>query len=390
MTVLGAACVFLLTGIISKADQAQSPAIPFHTGDSSQTPARYMTISQGHWMKGDAEFDADTQVKLIALTNAYYDTDDNDERYLISVKANEIRDTAGTVSDDSLVDSSKVLPLGMSLEDAVTNGELTKAQLLELEKPYVQISEPETDPQGRTVSIYTFGQVDVELIKYADATIFSSESKLIENVMLTVSAHYGVYFFYNPGWEGDCRDAVGAFAASGIPESDIGTVSLTSYEKFIDAWNSINLTSTGFGVPYVFIDTEATPTELNGPDYRFFTSAISQLQDKRIDHLILLGCSAGHLDFAETNPAAAFARKIYGGYVLASDGTVYTNGTDETGALQYESRNDDLFQLYKGTDGRENAGWVVYRSDSGEISTYDAAATTFTIPEITDYFETTS
>jgi hypothetical protein len=182
---------------------------------------------------------------------------------------------------------------------------------------------------------------------------------------------------------------VAAFAASGMPESDIGTVSLTSYEKFIDTWNSINLTSSGFNVSYVFIDTEATPTELNGPDYRFFTSAISQLQDKHIDHLILLGCSAGHLDFAGTNPAAAFARKIYGGYVLASDGTVYTIGTDETGALQYESRNDDLFQLYKGTDGRESAGWVVYRSTS-EIITYDAAVTTFSIPEIKNYFETTS
>ena len=56
------------------------------------------------------------------------------------------------------------------------------------------------------------------------------------------------------------------------------------------------------------------------------TSDISNLENKNIDDLILPGCNAGHLDYKDSNVAAAFLQKINEGSVLASDGTVYNMG----------------------------------------------------------------
>ena len=53
------------------------------------------------------------------------------------------------------------------------------------------------------------------------------------------------------------------------------------------------------------------------------TIEISNLKNKNINNLILLGCNTGHLDYSNSNPAATYSKKVNDGSVFASDGTVY-------------------------------------------------------------------
>lgn len=363
----------------------------FHTVSLSGTPARYTSNTEGHWQKGDSIYDADSQAKLISLTNAYYNTADNGERSLITAKANEIREAAGTAGEDSLIDKAKVSSLGQSLDVMAASGELSRATLLAIEKPYVGISAfvdmAASKTSLKTVTIFSFGKVDIEIARYTNFSVMGSPATIAYDLTLTAKAHYSAYFIYNVGWEDDCSDALNALESSGISESDIGTASITSNYKFIDSWNSINLTSGGLSTPYVIIDSHATPFEIDSGDFRIFSDSISRLQSKHINRLILLGCNAGQVDFQDSNPAAAFAKKIFGGFVLASDGTVYNIGANLNGSFQYESRNDAIFQHYAGPGRKSSLGWVVYQCSDDNIVTFNTFAYTLTMSKMLDYFK---
>lgn len=350
------------------------------------TPARYVMNFQAHWQQGDSVYDATSQAKLIALTNAYYDTSDEEVHYLLTEIANEIRENAGLAGDDCLVEDAYVIILGQKLDAAVRNSELSKEKLLELERPYITVHPSDTTLPGITTTTYTFGNVDIIITNAINNADSNNGTTIKDNVTLSTEAHYEAYIIYNVSWENDCLDAIKAFEEFGIPASDIGTASITTYPKFTDSWNSIDLTPSGSSVPYVIIDTHATPAYLDSETYRISTSDISKLQNKHIEKLILLGCNAGHMNFKETNPASTLAAKIFGGFVLASDGNVFSIGADQSGRSQYESRDDDTFQAYLGTNGRSSLGWVVYRYSGGKIITFKTSVYIYTISAILDYF----
>lgn len=383
--IVAAAILIIFIGIFSPDNDPVYIFTPQPAPEPPGTRARYVMNAQGHWQPGDSVYDAASQAKLIALTNAFYDTSDEEEHYYLTEIANDIRENAGLAGDDCLIEEDYVIQLGQLLDDAVKNGELSKASLIAMEKPYVE-SVLKTNVLDQTVAVYTFGKVDIEITR-SKLVFFGSRTAIVHDVTLTTRAHYNAYFIYNVGWEADSIDAVNAFKAAGIPLADIGTASITTEYKFTDSWNSIDLTSDGLNVPYVIIDSHATPSEIDGETYRVFSFGLTKLQDKHIDHLVLLGCNAGHMDFDETNPAAAFSKKIYGGFVLASDGTVFNIGTNQSGAFQYESRDDDDFQNYMGTNGRSSLGWVVYRNAGNRNITYSTLVYTYTISDILDYFK---
>ena len=135
----------------------------------------------------------------------------------------------------------------------------------------------------------------------------------------------------------------------------------------------------GKDISAVVIDTHAGPDDLyfgdidhDGYDDKneyMYTDQIAKLGNKNIDNLILLGCNAGHLDYKYTNVAAAFSKKVNGGCVLASDGTVFAQYPLllSWGTYSYTSVNDETFygnclgpRAHEGNWIPDNEGWIKY------------------------------
>jgi len=201
---------------------------------------------------------------------------------------------------------------------------------------------------------------------------------------MDTTSHYSAYVFYLPEWSKEMTDAKENLADYyGISVDDIGTASVTGKAELSKAWNSIGLTEDGGNVSAVVIDTHGNASALgfgdeNGDGTHLGSKDISNLENKNVDNLILLGCNSGHLDYKNTNPAAAFSKKVNNGSVLASDGTVFNVGRQ--GLLWrdylYSSYNDGAFyRQLTGTrqkDGNwpvDNEGWIIYDYVNGVVNT---------------------
>ena len=331
----------------------------------------------GYWNAEDVNYDADTQAKLIALSAAYFSTDNNLLRQALDIKARDIRASAGKWPDDALIESAPILAAGTALDKVLSLNEET---LLSAIKPHVTISaSPKNDASSVT---YTFGKTDIRMsMPSLTGNDGSSISDIVSRISVKEAAHYDAYIFYLSAWKDDCLDAVKALKAAGIAEDEIGTVSVDNNWTFTDAWNAIGPPAGAAAVPFIIIDTHATPMALDGSGLNIQVFSIAaDFEEKKIDRLILLGCNAGHLNFRASNPAAAFLKKTGGGPVLASDGTVFNVGSDENGFSSYESRNDTDFQSCIGTNGRANRGWVIYRVVDGGIAITETNKLIVTVP----------
>lgn len=177
------------------------------------------------------------------------------------------------------------------------------------------------------------------------------------------------YYFYLPEWENEALTDQRLLAEKyGYDIDQVHLIPITNDQELTDGWNAMGtVNGERVDIDTVVINTHANPYVLgygsNSTD-RFSTDDAYALQDKTIDELILYGCNAGHRDYADENIANAFSHKVNNAPVMASDGTVYGQHSDDT----YEPRNDDEFQRWAeqaGNGGRDNEGWQVYQQVDG-------------------------
>lgn len=108
-----------------------------------------------------------------------------------------------------------------------------------------------------------------------------------------------------------------------------------------------------------------------------------KIEEKNIGCVVLLGCNVGNIDYSASNIAANFARKINGGKVIASDGTVNWSFRD-WGFLQihYTSEYDKYFVFDAMDKTRDNEGWLVYQYVDKKIIVSEGQGKDFTLDEL--------
>lgn len=140
------------------------------------------------------------------------------------------------------------------------------------------------------------------------------------------------YIFYLPEWVNEAQLERQRLARYyNLAEDHVIAVEINSKSEFQNAWNMMGKIEDQFyNIAGVVIDTHGTSHSLNKRDGAIATvsSVRDELESKKMDKLILLGCNVGDIDGVQTNIASQFAKKIYGSPVVASDGTV-NNGTRE-------------------------------------------------------------
>jgi len=293
----------------------------------------------GHYVKKDKKLNDDAKSQIIALDMAYYNADTKQEKKEIKQEQEKIRQNKETYENkDTLVEIKNVNAFDKAMNKALSDGKITekeyKKALKLIDAMYSStssVSNPNSNIEITTrVTNTTIGKSNISV-----NTSTSKASNLISTgVSISTTTHYEAYILYLPEWKDESNDALKAMASYyGIDEDDIGTASVSNKSELSNAWNSIGLTTGGNAVSAVLIDSHASAQCLGFGESRapsMSTSDISKLENKDIDKLILFGCNAGHLDYQNTNPAASLTRKVNGGLVLASDGTVsnYLGGCD--------------------------------------------------------------
>lgn len=194
------------------------------------------------------------------------------------------------------------------------------------------------------------------------------------------------YIFYLPEWKNEAVNDRRQLAKQyGYDESKVHLIPITSNSDFRNGWNNMGMEGGNeVDIDTVLINTHGNPNALgdNG-NFGIGTNFIRHLDDKEAENLILLGCNSGHKDYADNNVAAAFAEKIEGAPVIASDGTVYSgfslfNWFDRS----YKSKNDEDFRDWRSGSNRDNAGWVVYQVEDGKVTTRDVNDKKMTVTDM--------
>lgn len=148
---------------------------------------------------------------------------------------------------------------------------------------------------------------------------------------------------------------------------------VNSSSEFITEWNA----SSSKGI--IVVNCHGAPTTM----LDLGIEDVNALDNLSCDCLILLGCNLGHYDFEWSNIAFAFSRKINGGVVVASDGTVYS--LLDLGYQRFRSKNDKTYKGYCTDTTRANKGWVLYRKSGTTIYWHYTGLYTISIPSVIDY-----
>ncbi|MCR5795278.1 MAG: DUF6531 domain-containing protein [Solobacterium sp.] len=177
------------------------------------------------------------------------------------------------------------------------------------------------------------------------------------------------YYFYLPEWEDEALTDQQLLAERyGYGIDQVHLIPITNDRELTDGWNAMG-TENGqpVDIDTVVINTHANPYVLgygNNSNDQFSVNDAYALDNKSMDELILYGCNAGHRDYADENIANAFSHRTNNAPVMASDGTVYGQYSDDT----YVPTNDEEFQYWAeqaGNGGRDNEGWQVYQQVDG-------------------------
>ncbi len=158
----------------------------------------------------------------------------------------------------------------------------------------------------------------------------------------------------------------------GYDISKVHMVRLTDNEQFVSDWNGMGtVNGETVSIDTVIIHSHANPYVISdNANFRMDVSDINQLDTKSMENLVLEGCNAGHLDHASENVANAFAKKVDGAPVLASDGTVRRWMGDD-GRSWHEPISDKHFRSENHWYHyfRKAKGWVVYQEKDGAVTT---------------------
>ena len=215
-------------------------------------------------------------------------------------------------------------------------------------------------------------------------------------VTITVKKTKSYYFYM---LEGDTAfrasleaDQIAAKYYGGITNSIyVEKKAITSHAQFVSEW--ANMGNDGFDIGYVIINCHGSPN-LIGDNQSWSTDIYDIINsnkfNKSVEGLIFLSCNVGHLDYCTnemTNIAAAFAQKLNGAPVIASDGTVGDWGENEKNehvdaienVTQYNNSsdpNDDFMKLNKsiGSNRTQNEGWLIYTASNSSINIYSTVA----------------
>lgn len=232
----------------------------------------------------------------------------------------------------------------------------------------------------------SIGKVDISV--NTTVTNAGNTNQLTVGINVSTTTHYDAYIFYLPEWESQMKDDKENIESYyGIDKDDIGTASVNSSDELANSWNSIGSTDSG-NVSLVVINTHAKKDKLSLGNGNMYSNDITSLENKNIDKLILYGCNAGHLDNVNDNPAANFSKKVNGGLVLASDGTVY-GGTPPIlwmlGYSVFTSKGDESFNNQRASgSNRDNQGWLLYQYQAGSIVTSGSLGYEFSLTEMID------
>ena len=131
-----------------------------------------------------------------------------------------------------------------------------------------------------------------------------------------------------------------------------------TYQKFKKEWDGMR----GKKIECVVLSFHSSPESIG------IVSRITarKLKKKNVKRLIILGCNAGHDDYAFSNIAYEFRKKVKGP-VIASDGTTVYYGAEEP----VVSRTDEHWRLWRNkakSKRKKNAGWIMY--DNLSIMSY--------------------
>lgn len=196
------------------------------------------------------------------------------------------------------------------------------------------------------------------------------------------------YIFYLPDWENEAKNDQRQLAKKyGYDKSQVHLIPITSNDDFTNGWNAMG-TENGqtVDIDTVVIDTHANPNVLgDNNNFTYTTPDVQNLQDKEMENLILLGCNAGHEDYND-NMADTFAGKTEGAPVMASDGTVYSGHTFfNLTKRSYSSKGDDTFTKLRGDrSDRDNAGWVIYQEENGQVTTTEVNDEKMNVSDMVD------
>lgn len=192
------------------------------------------------------------------------------------------------------------------------------------------------------------------------------------------------YIYYLPEWEHEAINDRNQLAREyGLDKSQVHLIKLTDNDSFTDSWNAMG-TENGkkVDIDAVVINSHANPHVLAGGNFSIDASDVANLDNKDVGMLTLYGCNAGHADYADENMAAAFARKVNGAPVLASDGTVYSGSSFlNLTNRNYSSKADEHFRNWAESD-RDNRGWLVYQYDGNSVEITEDYGKKYSITEM--------
>ena len=196
------------------------------------------------------------------------------------------------------------------------------------------------------------------------------------------------YIFYLPEWENEAINDQKQLAKQyDCSLDEVHLVPVTNQQSLTDGWNAMG-TENGRSVDIdcVVINTHGNPYVLGfGNGNTFGAGDIRALEDKEVEQLILYGCNSGHADYADTNPAAEFSKKVNGAPVLASDGTVGSGfSLFNLFKRKYSSKADRTFKDYLQNGKRKNKGWMVYQYKDGKVNTTEVGEKKMNVTKMTN------
>lgn len=162
-------------------------------------------------------------------------------------------------------------------------------------------------------------------------------------------------------------------------------VEINSEEEFIAEWNSMGEENGNlYHIATVEIHMHGNHKYMGESEeeisYVTPYTLKMKVQEKNVDCVVLLGCNVGNIDYPGSNIAANIAKKINGGKVVASDGTVYWAYAGVAFLdSYYQSIPDDAFIDDAVNKTRENQGWLVYQYINNRIEISESKGKGFTL-----------
>ena len=172
-----------------------------------------------------------------------------------------------------------------------------------------------------------------------------------------------------------------------ILEENVFMIEVCSEQDFVDGWNDMGEEDGKlYNIVAVEIHMHGGHNSMgDGDGTTYITPYILKMkvEEKSVSCVVLISCNVGNIDYSKSNMAANFAKKIKGGKVVASDGTVFWeySGWAFT-KIHYTSKCDNAFYNDAVDETRDNAGWLVYQYIDNEIVVSEPKGKDFTLHEL--------